>query len=241
MKVITWNCNLKFKEKFELIDGYDPDICFIQECEKLNSDYFPNYKYFWTGRNEKKGLGILTRNDNFFIDESHDKNLINFLPIKSEKIKLLGVWAYNHRASRFGSEVSGNTIDAIKFYKAWLGVNNKKCIVAGDFNNSVIWDKKGNNNNFKNINDHLKDLGFVSNYHHLKKEPFGKESSATLFHTKNESKRYHIDYIYSKNLKPMELEVGPYSEWISYSDHSPVIVRIEDMAKSKADDYDLEI
>ena len=57
MKVITWNCNLKFKEKFELIDGYDPDICFIQECEKLNSDYFPNYKYFWTGRNEKKGLG----------------------------------------------------------------------------------------------------------------------------------------------------------------------------------------
>ena len=23
-KVITWNCNLKFKEKFELIDSYDP-------------------------------------------------------------------------------------------------------------------------------------------------------------------------------------------------------------------------
>jgi len=31
MKVITWNCNLKFKEKFELIDSKDPDICFIQE------------------------------------------------------------------------------------------------------------------------------------------------------------------------------------------------------------------
>ena len=54
MKVITWNCNLKFKEKFELVGSYDPDICFIQECEKLSPNFFPNYKYFWTGRNEKK-------------------------------------------------------------------------------------------------------------------------------------------------------------------------------------------
>ena len=56
MKIITWNCNLKFKQKFELISSYDPDICFVQECENLNSDFFPGYKYFWTGRNENKGL-----------------------------------------------------------------------------------------------------------------------------------------------------------------------------------------
>ena len=58
MKIISWNCNLKFKEKFELIESYDPDICFIQECEKLKSVFFPSYKYFWTGRNENKGLGV---------------------------------------------------------------------------------------------------------------------------------------------------------------------------------------
>ena len=88
MKVITWNCNLKFKEKFELIDSYNPDICFIQECEKLKSDFFPNYKYFWTGRNENKGLGVLTRKNDFFVDESHNKDLINFLPIKSDNFSL---------------------------------------------------------------------------------------------------------------------------------------------------------
>ena len=227
MKVISWNCNLKFKEKFELVSSYNPDICFIQECEKLSDDFFPGHDYFWTGRNEKKGLGILIRKSNSFIDESHDKNLINFLPIKSENIRLLGVWAYNHRASKFGSEISGNTIDAIRFYKTWLSTNDKKCIVAGDFNNSVIWDKKGNDNNFKNINDHLEDLGFVSSYHNLNRENFGKESSATFFHTKKESKKYHIDYIYSKGLNPVELEVGSYSEWISYSDHSPLIVEFD--------------
>ena len=186
MKIITWNCNLKFKQKFELISSYDPDICFVQECENLNSDFFPGYKYFWTGRNENKGLGILTKGDDFIIDESHNKNLINFLPITSENLKLLGVWSFNHRASKFGSDVSGNTIDAINFYRDWFGNNSEKCIVAGDFNNSIIWDKKSNDNNFNNINDHFVDLGFVSNYHSLKKETFGKESSATFYHTKKE-------------------------------------------------------
>ena len=70
------------------------------------------------------------------------------------------------------------------------------------------------------------DLGFVSNYHKLKDEGFGKESYATFFHTKKESKKYHIDYIYSKNLNPLELKVGSYTEWISYSDHSPLIAEL---------------
>lgn len=227
MRVITWNCNLKFKEKFGLVNSYDPDICFIQECEKLNSDFFPNYKYFWTGRNENKGLGVLTKKSDFFVDESHNKDLINFLPIASDNLKLLGVWSFNHRASKFGDGVSGKTIDAINFYKDWFGDNSEKCIVAGDFNNSIIWDKKGNDNNFNNINDHFVDLGFESNYHKLKGEIFGKESSATFFHTKKELKKYHIDYIYSKNLSPLDLKVGSYSEWISYSDHSPLIVELD--------------
>ena len=226
MKVLTWNCNLKFKEKFELVNSYDPDICFIQECEKLKSDFFPKYKYFWTGRNEKKGLGVLTKKDDFFVDECHNKDLINFIPIKSDNLKLLGVWSFNHRASKFGSSVSGNTIDAINFYRDWFGNDNEKCIVAGDFNNSIIWDKKGNANNFNNINDHFLDLGFVSNYHKLEGEDFGKESYATFFHTKKELKKYHIDYIYSKNLNPLEFKVGSYSEWISYSDHSPLIAKL---------------
>ena len=226
MRAITWNCNLKFKEKFELVNSRNPDICFIQECEKLKSDFFPNYKYFWTGRNENKGLGVLTKKNDFFVDETHNKDLINFLPIKSDNLKLLGVWSFNHRASKFGSGVSGNTIDAINFYKNWFGDNDERCIVAGDFNNSIIWDKKGNDSNFNNINDRLMGLGFDSAYHKVKGEAFGDESYATFFHTKKESKKYHIDYIYSKNLDPLELKVGSYSEWIGYSDHSPLIVEL---------------
>ena len=45
MKIISWNCNLNIKGKFELIERYNPVIVFVQECEKLPLNYFPKYKY----------------------------------------------------------------------------------------------------------------------------------------------------------------------------------------------------
>ena len=62
MKIITWNCNLNLIKKFEHIEKLRPDIVILQECEKLDQNYFPNSKYFWIGKNEKKGLGVLVFN-----------------------------------------------------------------------------------------------------------------------------------------------------------------------------------
>ena len=62
MKIITWNCNLNFAKKYQHIESMDADICIIQECEKLKEDYFPNSKFFWTGRIKNKGLGVLVKN-----------------------------------------------------------------------------------------------------------------------------------------------------------------------------------
>ena len=42
MKIVTWNCNLNFANKFEHLESMDADICIIQECERLKEDYFPN-------------------------------------------------------------------------------------------------------------------------------------------------------------------------------------------------------
>ena len=226
MKIISWNCNLKFEKKFEMIESFNPDICFIQECEDLPLDFFPDYRYFWTGRNSKKGLGILTKDKNAFIDESHNEKLINFLPVNANGMKLLGVWAYNHRAVKFGTEFNGNTIDAIDFYKRWLN-SSDQALISGDLNNSVIWDKPGNRNNLVEINSQLETIGFSSSYHSLTGEVFGEEGKATLFHTKNESKKYHIDYIFIKGIAPVILDVGSYEDWIKASDHMPLILSIE--------------
>ena len=221
MKVISWNCNLKFAKKFEAIESFNPDICFIQECEDLPIDFFPDYQYFWTGRNDKKGLGILTKDKTASVNENHNAKLINFLPVNSHGMNLLGIWAYNHRAARFGSGFNGNTIDAIDFYRSWLK-GSDQALVAGDFNNSVIWDKPNNRNNFVEINTQLEEVRLKSLYHLLTKETFGEEGKGTLFHTKNESKKYHIDYIYSKGIDSISLDIGLYNDWIKLSDHVPL-------------------
>jgi endonuclease/exonuclease/phosphatase family metal-dependent hydrolase len=137
-------------------------------------------------------------------------------------MNLLGIWAYNHRAIRFGSEFNGNTIDAIDFYRSWLQESDQ-AIVAGDLNNSVIWDKPNNRNNFVEINSELNKIGLKSAYHSLADEVFGEEAKGTLFHTKKESKKYHIDYIYTKALGSKKLDIGSYSDWIKLSDHVPLI------------------
>ena len=226
MRIVTWNCNLSFAKKFEHLEYIDADILIIQECENLQENYFPNSKYFWTGRIENKGLGVLVKNSNAYIDPSHNKNLINFLPIVSENIKILGVWAYNHRAMRFGKNANGNTIEAINFYEEWLKDDELPHIFGGDFNNSIIWDKPNHRNNFHNINAKLKNLGFSSAYHSKTRDHFGSEKNATFFHTKQKPKKYHIDYLYTKSVTAISAEVGSYEDWIELSDHTPLIVDI---------------
>ena len=226
MKIITWNCNLSFAKKYEHLESMDADILIIQECEKLKEDYFSGRKFFWTGRIENKGLGILIKDDNAFVHPSNNTNLINFLPIQYDDLKILGVWAYNHRAIKFGNEVSGNTIDAIEYYRKWLDEDSTPCLFGGDFNNSVIWDKPNNDNNFQNINANLNNLGFKSIYHSISGDSFGNETETTFFHTKNESKKYHIDYLYAKSLEAKSITIGKYKDWTKLSDHSPVVVEI---------------
>ena len=114
MKLLTWNCNLNLAEKFEILEPYNCDIFIIQECERLKTNFFPNYDYFWVGKNEKKGLGILvTKSLKGEISKLNNQNLIYFLPLETELINVLGVWAYNHRASKFGKEFSGYTSYAL--------------------------------------------------------------------------------------------------------------------------------
>ena len=226
MKIMTWNCNLNLAKKYQHIESFDADILIIQECEKLKENYFSGRKFFWTGRIENKGLGVLIKTDSASIDSSVDHNLINFLPIQSDDLRILGVWAYNHRAIKFGTEVSGNTIDAIRYYRDWLVKGSNKCIFGGDLNNSIIWDKRNNDNNFQNINSSLNDLGFESAYHLLSGEKFGHESEATFYHTKKESKKYHIDYLYTKSLDVKSVNVGKYQDWIKLSDHCPMVIEV---------------
>jgi exodeoxyribonuclease-3 len=225
MRIVSWNCNVNFEKKFELLQSLSPNIAIIQECEKLNINHFPNCQYYWYGRNDAKSMAVLVFNRSAKIDPICNENLIYFLPIIAEDIKILGVWAYNHRAAQFGDNCSGKTFDAIQYYQNWLS-GNEKIIVSGDFNNSVIWDK-GKENDFVNINQLLVGLGFQSSYHQYFKEEFGKESQGTLFHTKNRDKPYHIDYCFYKNFTLEKVKLENFNDWIGLSDHLPLSIDLK--------------
>ena len=63
MKIVTWNANGKFSEKFPAIMEKDADIYVIQECENpliTNSEEYIEFasNYYWVGENQYYGLGI---------------------------------------------------------------------------------------------------------------------------------------------------------------------------------------
>ena len=227
MRIVSWNCNLKLAKKFDQVAELKPDILVVQECERLPVDYFPGASFHWLGQSENKGLGVVLFGQRTRIASCYDNKLAFFLPLELEGgVHLLACWAFNHRAAtRFGEEFRGSAVDALEHYNDWLN-QGQTAMVIGDFNNSVVWDKKNKHSNFANIDTGMKALGLHSAYHTVTGEVFGEEQKPTLFHTKNKDKPYHIDYCYLPESMNCEVKVGKFDEWIGVSDHMPLIVDV---------------
>jgi len=65
MRVITWNCNMAFRKKADVILAFRPDILIVPECEKLEKLLFsPGAEKpmdaLWFGTNPNKGIGIFS-------------------------------------------------------------------------------------------------------------------------------------------------------------------------------------
>ena len=57
MKIVTWNCNLNFTQKYDALKDYDADVMVIQECEQAFT--VPGYNVFWTGTNIKRSCALV--------------------------------------------------------------------------------------------------------------------------------------------------------------------------------------
>uniref|UniRef100_UPI0025CB8A57 hypothetical protein n=1 Tax=uncultured Methanobrevibacter sp. TaxID=253161 RepID=UPI0025CB8A57 len=99
MKIISWNVNGKFSEKFPTILEEDADIYVIQECENpviVNLKEYGEFasNYFWVGENQYYGLGIFVK-DNVKLEliDLDDKGLRYFIPVRvNDDFNLLGIW-----------------------------------------------------------------------------------------------------------------------------------------------------
>ena len=138
---------------------------------------------------------------------------------------LLGTWCHGHGADSPAFGYIGQLWKYLQKHKTKL----KKSIIAGDFNSNVFWDKRNRWWNHSDVVRELKELGIESLYHRYFSEDQGKESQPTFYLYKNQTKPYHIDYIFTseeftKSVKGMS--IGRASKWLKLSDHLPVFCEI---------------
>jgi len=232
LKVISWNCNMAFRKKLEVISEENPDILIIPESEnpkkfKLKEGVRKPEYAFWYGENPNKGIGIYTYNKykiNILKDHNPEFRFIVPLLISHQEIEfiLLAIWCQKPEK---GDNYGIHTWNAIKYYSELL--KNDKIIIAGDFNSSSIWDKPNREANHTNIVNYLSDKGIVSTYHKFYNEEQGKEKIATLFLHRKYNRPYHIDFCFASKYfiqRIINVEVGNYEKWTNYSDHNPIMV-----------------
>ena len=232
MKIISWNSNGHFSERFPAILEEDADIYVIQECENplvIDSDKYTAFasNYYWVGENQYYGLGIFAK-DNVKIElaDLNDKGLRYFRPVTvNDDFNLLGVWTNTNMEGRkeiyYPKEIT-------KYYEEHKdsGFFNEDMIICGDFNCDVRLVNKQHGKNVYEMIDKLSEKGLVDIYHYLTGEQEGEESIPTFYWRRNINSPFHLDHIFSAPDKVKDLQIGSADKWLKISDHMPLTFEI---------------
>jgi len=242
VRVITWNCGGGLRKKLDIIESFKADILVIQEAEDpaLSTIAYRDWasNYLWVGTNKNKGIGVFSkyplRSLNWNAEYSiagiaHSKakwktsDLETFLPFECNGQVYLAVWTKSGGTDSAFSYI-GQFWKFLQLHKADIKRND--CIILGDFNSNVRWDKHDAWWRHTEVVEELEQLKFGSLYHHQFNEAQGVESEPTFFHQYNLNKAYHIDYVFMPNhlLGTSELRIDDTEKTIQYSDHRPLII-----------------
>ncbi|WP_292608607.1 endonuclease/exonuclease/phosphatase family protein [Methanobrevibacter sp. UBA188] len=233
MKIVSWNCASKFREKYTSIIEEDADIYVICECEDPARAKVKEYvefagdNYFWTGDLHYKGLGIFAK-DRIKLEklaEYCDTPFKNFIALRvNDSFNLLGVWAMPKYVEMIHDYFDANS-----------DLFDDNLIICGDFNSNAIWnnqhktkDSEGNAKDQTNLNKKLNKKGLFSAYHDLTSEKQGKETQYTFYLNWNLDKPYHIDYVYAAKDRVIGFKIGDANKWIELSDHVPITFEIKE-------------
>ena len=236
MRLITWNCQGAFRKKAEAILTFQPDILVVQECENPDKLKFnPTNKklndFLWFGENQHKGLGVFSFNNyKLRMLEQHNPDFKIILPISVSNgqinFNLFAIWANNTQDKN--NQYIEQVWKAVNHYEELI-INNQT-ILTGDFNSNKIWDRKHREGNHSAVVERLADRNIYSLYHKHFIQEQGKEIHPTFYLQRNRNKSYHIDYCFAStdfHDKLQNLEIGTYENWISLSDHSPLILNFD--------------
>lgn len=225
IKIMSWNCNGKFREKFNEIMEVDADIYVIQECEdpaqSTEEEYreFAGDNYFWTGNLHYKGLGIFAKDDVKMerLEKYEHVEFQHFIPVRvNDEFNLLAVWAMPKYVEMIHDYFDANT-----------ELFDENLVMCGDFNSSTVFDKKHpKNKNHTVLNEKLEKNGLFSVYHTLTGEIQGEEKSMTFYQSRHLNYPFHLDFVYAGENIVKEFSILDHFRWITLSDHLPLVFKI---------------
>ena len=231
MKIISWNSNGYFSERFPAILEEDADIYVIQECENplvIDSDKYAAFasNYFWVGENQYYGLGIFAKdNVKLKLMDFDAKGLRYFIPVNvNDDFNLLGVWT---NPDMDGTKTIYYPKEITEYYEEHKdsGFFNEDMIICGDFNCDVRL-KGSHAKNVYEVIEKLSEKGLVDTYHYLTGEEQGKESIPTFYWRRNLNSPFHLDHVFSAPEKVKDLQIGDADKWLEISDHMPITFEI---------------
>jgi exonuclease III len=226
MRIVSWNCNGGLRKKHLSLDELGADLLVIQEASARDVGELDAPFTYWVGRPGGKGIAIVANTGaSFRVHESYCPDLPWFIPVQVGPIRLLAVWACVATSRlRYVRLVHA----ALDHYAAFL--TPAPAIVIGDLNSNAIFDRKHGTATHTRLVDRLGNLGLASVYHIQTGESHGDETTPTFFLYRHRDKPYHFDYAFvSEEILPASrLLIGSPEQWLSLSDHLPLIVDLPD-------------
>lgn len=236
MRLITWNCQGAFRKKADIILSQRPDILVVQECEHpdklvFNSSTQQPNDFHWYGDSIHKGLAIYSfSNYKFELLPYFNSAFRYILPFRvtghGQTFTLFAIWAMSNKENYVARYIG----------QIWLSINHyitlleSPTILIGDFNSNKIWDNKDRVGNHSDVVRKLAEYNIHSVYHRHFNAEQGQEKHPTFFLQRNQNKPYHIDYCFASSDivdKVKKVEIGSYENWITLSDHTPLIIDFE--------------
>jgi len=227
MKIVTWNCNGGFTEKFEFIRKLDADVYVIQECREKDlkdtrwRDFSSDRPWVGSQTGQMKGVGILVKNGNRIENNGWGQGDSGYYVSCriNDSFDLLGVWA--KAVDGFYTPYVSKYLTENKY-----GLN-KNYIIAGDFNIDESVEIYSSKLITRETIRMLNSIGLYSAYHHYNKERHGLEKRKTYYrHKKLDKPTSHVDYIFADISRIKRVELMDPNIWLRMSDHVPLIVEL---------------
>lgn len=230
MKIISWNCNSAFRNKYTALESFKADLWVIPESEsrqylRQHNSPLAAEQHLWYGNKPSKGLSVFAFNgyeirmaDFFNPDYRHILPVI-VTPPDNHEFLLIAVWASRVKDNPDWDYI-GQMCHFMEYNRQHLP---SQTIFMGDFNINMQW-----NSSFKKEHNYSRFLqlctqeNLISLYHHLSQESQGQETIPTSFFHRDPQRGFHIDYTFiNKNLLPAVKNFTIHgTEWLPLSDHT---------------------